>query len=47
MEKQAIIYARVSTVAQNTDRQVSDLMDYAQSNGYHVEQTFTEQISGA
>lgn len=47
MEKQAIIYARVSTVAQNTDRQVSDLMDYAQSNGYHVMQTFTEQISGA
>jgi DNA invertase Pin-like site-specific DNA recombinase len=47
MEKQAIIYARVSTVAQNTDRQVSDLMEYAQSNGYHVMQTFTEQISGA
>lgn len=45
--KQAIIYARVSTVAQNTDRQVSDLMDYAQSNGYQVMQTFTEQISGA
>ena len=47
MEKQAIIYARVSTVAQNTDRQVRDLMDYAQSTGYHLMQTFTEQLSGA
>lgn len=47
MEKQAIIYARVSTVAQNTDRQVSDLMEYAAVNGYQVVKTFTEQISGA
>ncbi|MBQ8153817.1 MAG: recombinase family protein [Prevotella sp.] len=47
MEKQAIIYARVSTVAQNTDRQVSDLMEYAAVNGYQVIKTFTEHISGA
>ena len=45
--KQAIIYARVSTAAQNTDRQVTDLQAYAQGNGYEVVRTFTEQISGA
>lgn len=47
MEKQAIIYARVSTVAQTTDRQVSDLKEYANGNGYHLLQVFTEKISGA
>ncbi|MBR4920349.1 MAG: recombinase family protein [Prevotella sp.] len=47
MEKQAIIYARVSTVAQNTDRQVIDLKEYANSNGYNLLEVFTEQISGA
>lgn len=45
--KQAIIYARVSTAAQNTDRQVLDLQAYAQGNGYDVQDIFTEQISGA
>ena len=45
--KQAIIYARVSTSAQNTDRQVTDLQAYAQGNGYDVQHIFTEQISGA
>lgn len=45
--KQAIIYARVSTSAQTTDRQVTDLQAYAQGNGYDVQRIFTEQISGA
>lgn len=45
--EQAIIYARVSTSAQNTDRQVSDLQAYAQTNAYDVQHIFTEQISGA
>lgn len=47
METKAIIYARVSTSAQNTDRQVTDLQAYAQGNGYKVQDIFTEQISGA
>lgn len=45
--KKSIIYARVSTAAQNTDRQVSDLQAYAQRNDFEVLQIFTEQISGA
>ena len=47
MEKKAIIYARVSTFGQNTDRQVSDLTTYASGNDYIVEQVFTEKVSGA
>lgn len=47
--KTAVIYARVSSVGdrQNTDRQVSDLTNYASKNGYQVEQVFTEHVSGA
>lgn len=47
MNKKAIIYARVSTLTQNTDRQVADLGVYADGNNYEVERVFTEQISGA
>lgn len=47
MVKQAIIYARVSTSVQSTDRQVIDLQAYAQGNGCEVMHVFTEQISGA
>lgn len=47
MEKKAIIYARVSTQSQDTERQVNDLTTYANGNGYNVEQVFTEKISGA
>ena len=48
----ALIYARVSSSGslenrQNTDRQVSDLVDYAAKNGLSVEQVFEEHISGA
>ena len=45
--KRSIIYARVSTVIQETDRQVVDLLAYAKGNGYGVERIYTEKISGA
>ena len=45
--KTSIIYARVSTAIQDTDRQVIDLQNYANGNGYIVERIFTEKISGA
>lgn len=45
--KSSIIYARVSTIRQDTDRQVSDLTNYANGNGYVVEKVFAEKISGA
>ena len=45
--KRSIIYARVSTVIQETDRQVIDLLAYAKGNGYGVERIYTEKISGA
>lgn len=47
--KNAVIYARVSSVGnrQNTDRQVTDLTEYAVKNGYCVKNVFTEHISGA
>ena len=46
-KKKSIIYARVSTAIQDTDRQVVDLTAYANGNGYSVERIFTEKISGA
>ena len=45
--KPSIIYARVSTAIQDTDRQVVDLQAYANGNDYSVERIFTEKISGA
>ena len=47
--KQAVIYARVSSKGerQSTDRQVYDLKDYANRNGYQILKTFEEHISGA
>ena len=47
--KTAIIYARVSSVGdrQSTERQVSDLVDYATKNGLSIKQVFEEHISGA
>ena len=47
VNKKSIIYARVSTAIQDTERQVIDLKAYAQGNGYEVERIFTEKISGA
>ncbi len=48
MEKvRAIIYARVSTVGQDYDRQLAELQLYADRMGYDVVKTFSEKISGA
>lgn len=48
MEKvKAIIYARVSTVGQDYDRQLAELKGYADRMGYDVVRTFSEKISGA
>lgn len=47
--KQAVIYARVSSIGdrQSTERQVRDLTDYADRNGYNVAKIYEEHISGA
>ena len=45
----AVIYARVSSVGdrQNTDRQISDLLDYVEYQRYEISKIFEEHISGA
>lgn len=43
----AIIYARVSTIGQDYDRQLAELRQYADRMGYDVVKTFSEKISGA
>lgn len=43
----AVIYARVSSDRQSTDRQVVDLNSYASKNDISVVKTFEEHISGA
>lgn len=40
------LLVRVSTVKQETDRQVSELQEYAARKGYHIVETCTEQVSG-
>lgn len=47
--KSAVIFARVSSVGdrQSTVRQVEDLKEYAQRNGYEVIKVYEEHISGA
>ena len=41
------IFARVSTSIQEYDRQVNELTALAQHNGWSVEATFCEKVSGA
>ena len=45
----AVIYARVSSVGdrQNTDRQISDLLDYVEYQKLELYKVFEEHISGA
>ena len=43
----AIIYARVSTSAQDYERQLDELRTYASRMGYEVVKEFSEKISGA
>jgi DNA invertase Pin-like site-specific DNA recombinase len=49
MNNTAVIYARVSSVTdrQDTQRQVQDLLKYAQAQDIEVVQVFEEHISGA
>jgi putative DNA-invertase from lambdoid prophage Rac len=44
--QQAVIYARVSTSDQSSERQVADLTEFAKRAGYTVVETFKETISG-
>ena len=46
-EKKVVIYARVSTKAQEYDRQLEELRAYANRMGYEVVKEFAETISGA
>ena len=47
--KTAVIYARVSSIGdrQNTDRQVSDLLDYVKYQNLEICKIYEEHISGA
>ena len=49
MNTKAVIYARVSSVGdrQNTDRQISDLLDYVEYQNLELCKIFEEHISGA
>ena len=49
MNMKAVIYARVSSVGdrQNTDRQISDLLDYVEYQKLELSKVFEEHISGA
>ena len=49
IKMKAVIYARVSSVGdrQNTDRQISDLMDYVDYQKLELSKVFEEHISGA
>ena len=45
----AVIYARVSSIGdrQNTDRQISDLLDYVKYHNLEIAKIYEEHISGA
>ena len=47
--KTAVIYARVSSIGdrQNTDRQISDLLDYVEYQNLEICKIYEEHISGA
>ena len=49
MNTTAVIYARVSSIGdrQNTDRQVSDLLDYVKYQNLEIAKIYEEHISGA
>ena len=42
-----VIFCRVSTLIQDTERQTAELNDYANKMGYNLVAVFEEQISGA
>ena len=41
-----VIYTRVSTSGQDYDRQISDLTDFCNKQGWNVSKVFSEKISG-
>lgn len=45
--KKVVIYARVSTISQDYERQLSELREYAQRMDYEVVCEFSEKVSGA
>ena len=49
MSTTAVIYARVSSIGdrQNTDRQISDLLDYVEYQNLEISKIYEEHISGA
>ena len=47
MNVKVIIFSRVSTQAQDYQRQTNELLEYADKMGYSVEKVFEEKISGA
>lgn len=49
IKMKAVIYARVSSIGdrQNTDRQISDLLDYVNYQKLELSKVFEEHISGA
>lgn len=44
--KRVVIYARVSTLSQDYQRQINDLTDFANKNGMTVDCVFAERVSG-
>jgi len=47
MSARVVIFSRVSTQAQDYQRQTEELLEYANKMGYSVEKVFEEKISGA
>ncbi len=47
MKIRVVIFSRVSTLAQDYQRQTDELLEYASKMGYSVERVFEEKISGA
>jgi DNA invertase Pin-like site-specific DNA recombinase len=47
MKARVVIFSRVSTMAQDYQRQTDELLEYASKMGYSVERIFEEKISGA
>ena len=46
MKKRIVIYTRVSKLIQDYERQVNELLDYANKNDYKVVKVISEKISG-
>ena len=47
MKQRVLIFARVSSKTQDTDRQINELIDYCTKQDYELVQVLSEDISGA